>query len=65
MKKVLVALLNDESGQSMVEYGVGIALVAIAAFTAFRTLGEKTTDQFKDLETSLGQYGAKSNQGSK
>ena len=37
---------RDQRGQSMVEYGVAIALVSAVAFGAFQTLGMKTNSQF-------------------
>lgn len=34
---------RDQRGQSMVEYGIALALVSAVAFGAFQTLGQKTS----------------------
>ena len=46
MDVTLTALLSDESGASMVEYGFLIALIAMAVFTAARTLGTSVSSLY-------------------
>ncbi|MGH9041138.1 MAG: Flp family type IVb pilin [Acidimicrobiia bacterium] len=44
---------RDETGASMVEYGLLLALVAVIAIVALRSLGENVSDKFSDVSTSL------------
>lgn len=44
---------KDESGQGMVEYGLIIALVAIAAIVALKALGPKISTLFEKAGTAL------------
>ncbi len=44
---------KDESGQGMVEYGLIIALVAIAAIVALKALGPKISALFEKAGTEL------------
>lgn len=41
MYKAFASLMRDESGVTAIEYGLIAALVAVAAVTAFTTLGTK------------------------
>lgn len=43
----------DESGQGMVEYGLIIALVAIAAIVALKALGPSITGIFNSAQEEL------------
>lgn len=43
----------DESGQGMVEYGLIIALIAIAVIGALALLGPKISGLFKDAAKAL------------
>lgn len=45
---------KDESGQGMVEYGLIIALVAIAAIAALRVMGPAIKNIFNGAVTELG-----------
>jgi pilus assembly protein Flp/PilA len=47
------ALADDESGQGMVEYGLVLALVAIAAIVALGFLSGRIQDIFIDSGTAL------------
>lgn len=44
---------KNESGQGMVEYGLIIALIAIAVITALSALAPAISDIFTDAKTSL------------
>lgn len=46
-------LFNEESGQGMVEYGLILALIAVAAVTVLGTLGRKVKDTFTQAETQM------------
>ncbi|QQY80123.1 pilus assembly protein Flp/PilA [Keratinibaculum paraultunense] len=48
-------LMNEESGQGMVEYGLILALIAIVAALALSPLGTKIADVFKNVEGKLGE----------
>ncbi|MBN9492561.1 Flp family type IVb pilin [bacterium] len=45
---------QDESGQSMVEYALVTALIAVAALVAVQTLGEGIVGVFESITDSLG-----------
>lgn len=46
-------LLKDESGQGMSEYGLIIALVAVAVIAALTALGTGLSGKFTSITTSL------------
>ena len=46
-------LLADESGASMVEYGLLIALIAMVALTAIRTLGTSISSFYNSAGGSI------------
>ena len=52
---------NDESGQGMVEYGLLVALIAVAAIAAIRVIGGSLSTMFNsvagDLEGAAGGTG--------
>ena len=45
--------INDESGASMVEYGLLLALIAVIAIVALKNLGESVSTKFSTVSTSL------------
>ncbi len=47
------AFFREEDGQGMVEYGLIIALVAVIALVAFRTLGQNADEQLTKAATAL------------
>ena len=44
---------NEECGATMVEYGLIVALVAVAAITAVSTLGTDVLGEFTNISTEL------------
>lgn len=52
MKKVISRFLCEEDGQGMVEYGLIIAAVAIAAIVAIWAFGDKIIALFNSLSFS-------------
>ena len=52
MKK-FIEILKDENGQGMVEYGLILGLIAVAAITVLITLGPKVTGIFTKAETEI------------
>jgi len=49
----LVVRVQDEAGQALAEYGLIIALVAVAAIGALALLAGGIVDVFGDVETEL------------
>ena len=45
--------VNDERGASMVEYGLLLALIAVIAIVALRTLGGSVSAKFSQVNSSL------------
>lgn len=50
MKKFL---FDEESGQGMVEYALILALVAVAAIVAFRSLGGAISDKAQNVSDTI------------
>ncbi|HET9394343.1 MAG TPA: Flp family type IVb pilin [Candidatus Rubrimentiphilum sp.] len=46
-------LLRDESGASMVEYGIMVALIAAVCIVLVTTLGKTVSNAFSSLNSSL------------
>lgn len=53
MMALLKRLLREESGQSMVEYGLILALVAVVVIVVLTTMGGKLTALFGKINTTL------------
>ncbi len=47
------AILKDESGQGMVEYGLILGLIAVAAVAVLVLLGPKISNMFAKASNSL------------
>ena len=58
MVEKFLAIWKDEEGQSMVEYGIIIALIAVVAIGAISTLGNKVKGTYEkingELDSNLG-----------
>lgn len=50
-------MLRDESGATMIEYGLIAALVAVAAVAALTTLGGDLAGLFEDVSADLSGAG--------
>ena len=46
-------LLNDESGATMVEYGIMIALIAAVCIVIVSTLGKSVQSQFSSVNSAI------------
>jgi pilus assembly protein Flp/PilA len=44
---------SDERGASMVEYGLLLALIAVIAIVAVRTLGNNVSTRFSNVASSI------------
>ena len=57
MKKIFSNLMNDESGQDLIEYALVAALVGLGAVAAMKTLATNIGTSFttigKDLTTNI------------
>lgn len=53
MKRLFMRFVRDENGQSLVEYGLILALVVIAAIVIMRSLGEEVRGTFSDVVNTL------------
>ncbi len=51
--KNLKAVLKDESGQGMVEYGLLLGLIAVAAVAVLVILGPKISNMFQKASDAL------------
>ena len=53
MKSLLTRLVNEESGQDLIEYGLLIAIITTAAITAISGIGPKVAGYFSTLNAAL------------
>lgn len=53
MKKLFKWLASEESGQGMVEYGLILALVAVAVIAILGTMGGKLNEIFDAISKKL------------
>ena len=51
--RLLRSLLNEESGQDLIEYALIAALIAVAAIAAMRGLTNKINNEFNAIGSSL------------
>ena len=53
LKKMLHGFYKDESGAAAIEYGLLVALLALAILGALTTLGEETNNGFQNFSDTL------------
>jgi len=53
VRRLFNRLLRDEEGATAVEYGLIAALIAVAAISAFRTVGTNLSKVFNTVATNL------------
>jgi pilus assembly protein Flp/PilA len=53
MKQLLKNLLNDESGQDLIEYALIAALIALVAITGLNGLASSINSEFNKIGTDL------------
>jgi pilus assembly protein Flp/PilA len=51
--RLLKHLLNDDSGQDLIEYALIATLIALAAITAIHGLGNKISNYYNNIGNSL------------
>jgi pilus assembly protein Flp/PilA len=62
MRSTLVRLMKDESGATMIEYGLIAALVSVAAITALTSLGGSIESIFTVVSDKLSAASDAANQ---
>jgi pilus assembly protein Flp/PilA len=53
MKQIISNLMNDESGQDLIEYALVAALVGLGAVAAMKSLGTSISTAFTNVGTQL------------
>ncbi len=53
MKKILNRFLKDESGQTLTEYALILAIIAIAVIGVMATMGDKVKGTFQSVIDAL------------
>lgn len=53
MFKLIKRILNDESGQDIIEYILVATLIAVAALATLPTVGSKVSNYWVNLNTNL------------
>jgi len=51
--RLLRSLIDDEAGQDLIEYALIAALIAVSAIAAMRGLGNKISNEFNTIGTSI------------
>jgi pilus assembly protein Flp/PilA len=50
---VLKSLVADESGATMVEYGIMVALIAALSILVIKSIGSKVSNAFSSVDANL------------
>jgi pilus assembly protein Flp/PilA len=53
MKDTLIALLRDDEGATMVEYGIMVALIAAVCIAVVTVLGQNVSNAFSTVNASI------------
>lgn len=53
LNKLMLNLVNDESGQDLIEYALAAALIGLAAVTSMRSLATAVSGAFTSVGTTL------------
>jgi pilus assembly protein Flp/PilA len=53
MKNLLKRFVDEESGATMVEYAIMVALIAVVAIVVVGLVGDQVTAAFQSVETGL------------
>lgn len=54
MKNLMRRFIEEESGATMVEYAILVALISVAAIAAITALGPLILQAFTDVVTAMG-----------
>jgi pilus assembly protein Flp/PilA len=50
---VLKSLITDESGATMVEYGIMVALIAALSILVIKSIGSKVSNAFSSVDANM------------
>ena len=53
MKSVFVRFVREDAGQDLIEYGLLVGIITVAAITAVKAIGPKVATYFTTLDTNL------------
>ena len=53
MKALINKFVREESGQDLIEYGLLIGIITVAAITAITAIGPKVGSYYSNLNTNL------------
>jgi pilus assembly protein Flp/PilA len=53
MSSTIRRFLKDESGATMVEYGIMVAVIAAVSIAIIQSIGSKTTAAFKNVDSAM------------
>jgi pilus assembly protein Flp/PilA len=53
MTSTIRRFLKDESGATMVEYGIMVAVIAAVSIAIIQSIGSKTTAAFKNVDGAM------------
>lgn len=53
MKQILINLIEDESGQDLIEYALVAALVSLGSIASMNTLASSIRNTFTNIGTAL------------
>jgi pilus assembly protein Flp/PilA len=54
----IIRFVKEEEGASAVEYGLLVALIAVAIWVSVRTLGQNLNNMFSNIATNIGGGGS-------
>jgi pilus assembly protein Flp/PilA len=53
VKSLILNLGRDDKGQDLIEYGLLVGIITVAALVAIRSIGPKVAKFFSDLDAEL------------
>ena len=53
MTKQFVSMIKDDEGATLVEYGLVLSLIAVAAITIMTTLGKDVANMFTSVDNAI------------
>jgi len=53
MRNLILSMVRSEEGQDLIEYGLLIGIITLAALTAIRSIGPTVNGYFTGLDTLL------------
>jgi pilus assembly protein Flp/PilA len=53
MKALLTRFVRDDAGQDLIEYGLLVGIITVAAIAAIQLIGPKVANYFTTLNTDL------------